>query len=455
MAPKRALVVGSGLGALASAAMLERAGWQVVVRAQEYAALAFDDALGIWSPALAALRAWLGASRCDALASAGRFVGAVDGYHDGRGRQLCGPATDLGEGTGERPALLFLPRSALLRELRGACGAGVRFDARAGSGVTAAELRSELEGSWHMIVGADGSDSTVRSTLVPRGAVPTALGFHVYRGVATAPLAAGADASEPLLPRGRSFQAWSTSATRFAAVPTTSPACAAHAPPLDAAAWFATSRGPPPAAGDVRAAVRALAAAHFAPYAAALVDATQDAHLAPPIAARAHSPGLLRGAHGRIARAAPGGAGGGGGGGDGSDGAAVALVGDAAWTLDPILAQGGGVAIEDAAELAACTAAWAPAHGAGALDAALRAYEAARRPRLRALAAISLLPDALGQMAGLPASLRDGLLAALPRTLSSAAFEVAMHASLAPAPLAGRWRYDPPQPPPRGAPAGR
>lgn len=441
-AAKRALVIGAGVGGLASAAMLERAGWRVVVRASQSTAASFDDALGIWSPALAAIRSWLGPDVGDELEAAGRYVRDVDGYHDGRGRRLCGPSAPLGDGRDERPALLFVPRSALLRALRGACGRGVSF-AEAEGGLDIPQLAEEgsaqvapVPGAscWDLLVGADGADSAVRAALRPGAAGPVDWGFHVYRGVAVAPA--------PLLPHGRSFQAWSTRAQRFAAVPTAVPARGVGAD-LAAVAWFATARGPPPpdaerSVAGARSAVRALASAHFAPYAAQLVDATADAHLCPPARARAHRVGPFGPRAAPRASRAPTAAGG---------SVAVALVGDAAWTLDPILAQGAGVAIEDAAALAGATAGWARAHGGAALDAALAEYGEGRRPRLAALAAVSLLPDLLGQMSGAPAALRDRLLAATPRALSSAVFEAALRLSLAPAPLSGRWRYSPPPPP--------
>lgn len=467
---KRALVIGGNVGGLTSAAMLERAGWQVLVRTRGAPIASFDDALGIWSPALAAMRTWLGPAAMMELASAGHFVTDVDGYHDGRGQHLCGPAAPLGDGSGERPSLLFVPRSALLRTLRGACGDGVTFADEGDGGGGLASM--DEAGAWDLLVGADGADSSVRTMLYPTAARPVDWGFHIYRGIATRPqpsgrqerraeaaaavaAPAGSHGAAALLPSGRSFQAWGAGGERFAAVPTAVriPSSAGHQAgghAASAVAWFATARGPPPAdahtAPAARAAVRALALSRFAPCAAALVDATADVHLCPPVQARAHSPGLLRAALApRAARArAPAFVGGGG---QSGGEVAVALIGDAAYTLDPILAQGAGVAIEDAAELAACTAAWKRADGEAALDAALARFAVARRPRLQVLAAVSLLPDRIGQMAGWQAALRDRLLLAVPAALSSAAFEAALRLSLAPAPLAGQWRYVPPAPP--------
>ncbi len=54
----------------------------------------------------------------------------------------------------------------------------------------------------------------------------------------------------------------------------------------------------------------------------------------------------------------------------------TALLGDAAHAMVPFLAQGAAMAIEDAAVLAAAL------YGASDVPAALRAYEAARKPRV-------------------------------------------------------------------------
>jgi 2-polyprenyl-6-methoxyphenol hydroxylase-like FAD-dependent oxidoreductase len=206
--------------------------------------------------------------------------------------------------------------------------------------------------------------------------------------------------------------------------------------PAGSVAWFATARGAPPptttaGAPGVRAAVEALIGTHFARTCGrTLLDATPADDLALPVLAHAHGA--------RSARARSGGVG----------AVAACLVGDAAWQLDPILAQGAGVALEDAAQLAASVADWRPADGRAALDAALGAYGRAREPRVAALSAVSALPDALGQMTGIRAALRDAVLRATPTPLSAAVFEFFLRLSLAPAPLAGSWSYEPPSPPP-------
>ncbi len=59
----------------------------------------------------------------------------------------------------------------------------------------------------------------------------------------------------------------------------------------------------------------------------------------------------------------------------------VSLIGDAAHPMLPFLAQGAGMAIEDAAVLASCMKAHAGAPEAGRIQEGLRAYEKARRAR--------------------------------------------------------------------------
>ncbi|KAJ1625534.1 hypothetical protein T492DRAFT_1147305 [Pavlovales sp. CCMP2436] len=441
---RRALVVGGGIGGLAAAGMLERAGWQVLVRTRQHTAAdadggLFDDALGLWSPALSSLRAWFGAAPLAALQQEGCYVRAVDGYHDSRGRRLVGPSAPLGDGSGNRPSLLFVRRSLLLATLRGACGPRVSFcpDVPGSPGGWLAAAADGREGddepAFDLLIGADGVDSAVRTALLPHAGVPVDWGFTVYRGLAGGP---GSASAESLLPDGRSYQAWGTRAHRFAAVPAGG----------GCVAWFLTARGPLPAevatAAGARAFVRRTAHSEFAPCAASLVDATADAELGPPVRARAHAFSFLRGpprvrAPGfSLASGRPGMRPG------------VALVGDAAQTLDPILAQGAGVAIEDAAELAACVGGWSRAEGGPTLAVLLERYATARAPRLRALGAVSLVADAAGQLSGAAAAARDVGLRALPSAIKSPAFEALLYLSLAPAPLAGRWRYEPPGPPP-------
>jgi salicylate hydroxylase len=79
----------------------------------------------------------------------------------------------------------------------------------------------------------------------------------------------------------------------------------------------------------------------------------------------------------------------------------TALIGDAAHAMVPYLAQGAAMAIEDAAVLAAHL------YGAADIPAALRAYEAARRPRITRVWNAARQTGERYHYAGTMASLRD------------------------------------------------
>lgn len=87
----------------------------------------------------------------------------------------------------------------------------------------------------------------------------------------------------------------------------------------------------------------------------------------------------------------------------------VALIGDAAHAMAPSAAQGGAQAIEDACELASALAA-APDEPA----AALASYERSRRPRVIRVAQEAKNNLAIYNMRGLPATLRNVVISALP-----------------------------------------
>lgn len=97
--------------------------------------------------------------------------------------------------------------------------------------------------------------------------------------------------------------------------------------------------------------------------------------------------------------------------------------------VDPILAQGTGVAIEDAYELAAQVAA-ASASGAPLAD-AFRRYEERTAPRARILSLLSDLSQGLGQMTSAPAiALRDKLFTMSPSLLKGPIFDAMIKLSL-------------------------
>ena len=149
-------MVGGGIGGLAAAVALHRAGWTVSVRERRDDPWDAGSGLSVWPNALRALDA-LG------LGDAVRDVGAVQaagGIRDRRGRWLVRTSAEvLRERHGD--GVVVLPRSELLRLLREALPADA---VTTGDPVSAADLRA-LHADADLVVGADGIGSTVRSAL--------------------------------------------------------------------------------------------------------------------------------------------------------------------------------------------------------------------------------------------------------------------------------------------------
>jgi 2-polyprenyl-6-methoxyphenol hydroxylase-like FAD-dependent oxidoreductase len=355
---RNALVIGAGIGGLAAALGLRRAGWSVSVfeRAPEIAEV--GAGIAIWANGLRTLDA-LG------VGAAVRALGLPDGegwLRDWRGAPLLPLAT--AEARARYPELgLMLHRADLHALLLEALGRdAVRLDARLvdladdGEGVEAV-FADGTRARGDLLVGADGLHSVVRARLHGE-APPRYAGYTAWRAVVPFDAA-----------RLRPGESWGRGA-RFG-----------HAPLPDGRVYmFATRNAPAGERG--RGGERAELLRTFGDWhdpIPALLDAVREEDvLRNDVYDR---PVLRRWGRGRIT-----------------------LLGDAAHPMTPNLGQGACQALEDAVVLAR--------HLAGGADAepALRAYEAERAPRANAFVTRSRQAGAVGQWTHpLAVRLRTGL----------------------------------------------
>jgi 2-polyprenyl-6-methoxyphenol hydroxylase-like FAD-dependent oxidoreductase len=359
MPPRTAIVVGAGIGGLAAALGLARAGVETVVVERESELREAGAGLSLWSNAIHALDV-LGVA--DAIR--GFSIPSVDAglrRWDGRMLVTAAPAM-LRNAAGD--LCLVMHRADLQRALAEAVGpariefgrrsVGIRQDA---SGVTAifadgGERRADL------LVGADGLRSVVRGAL--HGAVPPRYaGYTAWRAVVAFDHR-----------RLRPGESWGRG-RRFGQIPI-------HG---GLVYWFATRNAPEGSTSHVgaRAELATLFRGWHAPI-AELIDATDEAAI---LVNDIHDrPPLAHWGEGR-----------------------VTLVGDAAHPMTPNLGQGACQAIEDAVVLSRML------ERAPEVRPALRAYEAARIPRVHPIVKGSNLAGRIGQWSN-PAAvwLRDGLM---------------------------------------------
>jgi 2-polyprenyl-6-methoxyphenol hydroxylase-like FAD-dependent oxidoreductase len=347
----RVVVVGGGIGGLATAVGLRRRGWDVTVLERAPRVQPVGAGLVLTANGLAGLDA-IGVG--DAVRAAGH-VGSPGGTRTPSGRWLARLDADAAVRLLGTPAV-GIHRADLHRVLAGALPASCLVTGAEVLEVAAgppARVRYRHEGeertvAARVVVGADGIRSAVRRSLWPEAPPPAYSGATAWRGVARASWT-----DEPI-----TTVTWGRG-TEFGMMPLGG----------GRVYWWAAVTAPrawPAPGGDELAAVRARVAGWHQPIAAVL-DATDPAgvirtdldFLATPL------PSYVRGD--------------------------VALVGDAAHAMTPNLGQGACQSIEDAVVLAA---------ELGPHDdvrAALARYDAARRPRSQAVARAALTMGRLGQ----------------------------------------------------------
>ncbi|MDT0345901.1 FAD-dependent oxidoreductase [Streptomyces litchfieldiae] len=368
MTGRTAVVVGGGIGGLATALALTRRGWEVEVleRADEFTEI--GAGLSLWPNALRALAA-LG------LDERVRALGAVErggGLRSRRGRWLSRSDNAELERRFGWP-LLVVHRADLVRELANALPRQVLRPGSAVRGVTAdgeALVVEHTRGTSRadLVVGADGLRSTVRRQWWPEAAAPRYAGHTGWRMV-TEPLAEPPLEGAAFWGRGERFG--------FTALPGGRVYC------------FATATTPSGGAapGGERAAVLDRFGSWPDPVPRLLAAVPENAVLRHDIYDLPPLPGYTRGR--------------------------VALLGDAAHAMTPALGQGACQALEDAVTLAVCLAATSD------MGAALADYDRRRRPRTQAVVRRSARLAAVGQWAWPPAALlRDIAARATPVPLS-------------------------------------
>jgi 2-polyprenyl-6-methoxyphenol hydroxylase-like FAD-dependent oxidoreductase len=319
----KAIIIGGGIGGLASAVALARRGWQVEVleRAPEFTEV--GAGLSVWANGLRALDA-LG------VGEAVRRHAALEGQggiQDNGGRWLA--RTNGAELERRYGPTVMIHRADLLAVL---CAAVPAEALRSGVTVNGVQpdgtvAHSGGESRADLVVGADGIHSVARRSVWPDAPPPRYAGYTAWRMIT------------PPVPVGESSESWGAG-ERFGYVPL-----------ADGRVYcFATANAPEGADGGGLPGLRRRFGGWHDPIPALLEAADpgavlhDDLYELPPLAAYT--------------------------------GGKVALVGDAAHAMTPNLGQGAGQALEDAVVLAKTV------DGAGGLD----AYDRLRRPRTQKIA---------------------------------------------------------------------
>lgn len=361
---RTAIVVGGGIGGLATAAALVNRGWRVSVLERAAAFEEVGAGLSVWSNALRALDALGVGDEVRARA----MVETSAGIRRPSGRWLA--RTDTEELARRFGPLVMIHRADLLEILRRAVPTealrpGVEVvDVRAGAS-GAEVIHSAGADPADVVVGADGIRSTVRHAGWPDGPSPRYAGYTAWRWVAS---------PEHRLTLGG--ETWGRG-HRFG-----------FAPLPDGRVYaFATANEPEGerTAGGELAELRRRFGGWHDPVGELLSATSDDLVMRHDVM---ELPPLDRYVSGR-----------------------VALLGDAAHAMTPNLGQGACQALEDAVTLATALDAHA------SVSAALAAYDADRRPRTQWVARRSRLIGAVGQWSAAPAvALRTAAMRLAPRS---------------------------------------
>lgn len=368
MPAMRIVIIGGGIGGLAAALALGRAGFEPAVYERAPALLEVGAAIAVWPNAFGVLEG-LGLGET-VLARAGRirsvrWLGREgQEYNHFAFPETGAPAVALHRADLQGALLRSLPPASvhLGKSFTGFEEAGDELRARFDDG-------SEV--ACDVLVGADGLHSRVRAQLLGDDE-PVYRGYTVWRGVARLEHAAlSAGTASEIYGRGQ----------RFGVGPVG----------LGRTGWWATANEPEAAAES---------ASEHAPKLLRLFEGW-CAPVRELIEATPSETILRNAAYDRPA-AARWGAG------------RATLLGDAVHPMTPNLGQGGCVAVEDAAVLARCLAKYADPRNA------LRIYESHRRARAARVVSHSRRYGAFGQWhSGAATRLRARLLSAVPEAVGS------------------------------------